>query len=119
MPHYNVRGDATRRPRPFRAISLKDPRGGECARQRNPRRADSALAGLGIGDFNHTLKWSQLKSPLRGYVTIEDVGGAAQYSFSDFASDGTGEVHEMNAAYRQVGMMQEVALVGADRRQAQ
>jgi len=64
------------------------------------------LAASGIGDFRYILKWNELNSPLRRNVTIEDVGGAGLYLFSDLASGVTGEVHHVDAGYNLVGMKQ-------------
>jgi enoyl-[acyl-carrier protein] reductase I len=67
------------------------------------------LAASGIGDFRYILKWSELNSPLRRNVTIEDVGGAGLYFLSDLASGVTGEVHHVDAGYHVVGMKAEDA----------
>lgn len=64
------------------------------------------LAASGIGDFRYILKWNELNSPLRRNVTIEDVGGAGLYLFSDLASGVTGEVHHVDAGYNVIGMKQ-------------
>ena len=67
------------------------------------------LAASGIGDFRYILKWNELNSPLRGNVTIEDVGGAALYLLSDLAAAVTGEVHHVDAGYNVIGMKAEDA----------
>jgi enoyl-[acyl-carrier protein] reductase I len=64
------------------------------------------LAASGIGDFRYILKWNELNSPLRRNVTIDDVGGAGLYLFSELASGVTGEVHYVDAGYNLVGMKQ-------------
>jgi enoyl-[acyl-carrier protein] reductase I len=64
------------------------------------------LAARGIGDFNYILKWNQYNSPLRRNVTIEDVGGAGLYLFSDLSAGVTGEIHHVDAGYNLVGMKQ-------------
>ena len=64
------------------------------------------LAASGIGDFRYILKWNELNSPLRRNVTIEDVGGAGLYLFSDLSSGVTGEVHHVDSGYNLVGMKQ-------------
>jgi len=64
------------------------------------------LAASGIGDFRYILKWNELNSPLRRNVTIEDVGGAGLYLFSDLSAGVTGEVHHVDAGYNLVGMKQ-------------
>jgi len=64
------------------------------------------LAASGIGDFRYILKWNELNSPLRRNVTIDDVGGAGLYLFSELASGVTGEIHYVDAGYNLVGMKQ-------------
>jgi len=64
------------------------------------------LAASGIGDFRYILKWNEYNSPLRRNVTLEDVGGAGLYFFSDLSSGVTGEVHHVDAGYHSVGMKQ-------------
>jgi len=64
------------------------------------------LAASGIGDFRYILKWNEYNSPLRRNVTIDDVGGAGLYLFSDLSSGVTGEVHHVDAGYHVVGMKQ-------------
>jgi enoyl-[acyl-carrier protein] reductase I len=67
------------------------------------------LAASGIGDFRYIMKWNEYNAPLRRNVTIEDVGGAALYLLSDFASGVTGEIHHVDAGYNVVGMKAEDA----------
>lgn len=62
------------------------------------------LAASGIGDFRYILKWSEMNSPLRRGVTIEEVGGAATYLLSDLARGVTGEIHHVDCGYHVVGM---------------
>jgi enoyl-[acyl-carrier protein] reductase I len=62
------------------------------------------LASSAIGDFRYILKWSELNSPLRRNVTIDEVGGAAVYLFSNLASAVTGEIHHVDSGYNVVGM---------------
>ena len=64
------------------------------------------LAASGIGDFRYILKWNELNSPLRRNVTIDDVGGAGLYLFSDLSSGVTGEIHHVDAGYNVIGMKQ-------------
>jgi enoyl-[acyl-carrier protein] reductase I len=64
------------------------------------------LAASGIGDFRYILKWNEYNSPLRRNVTIEDVGGAGVYLFSDLSSGVTGEIHHVDAGYNLIGMKQ-------------
>ena len=64
------------------------------------------LAASGIGDFRYILKWNEFNSPLRRNVTIDDVGGAGLYLFSELSSGVTGEIHYVDAGYNLVGMKQ-------------
>jgi enoyl-[acyl-carrier protein] reductase I len=50
------------------------------------------LAASGIGDFGKILKFVEENAPLRRNVTIDDVGNAAVFLLSDFASGITGEI---------------------------
>jgi len=63
------------------------------------------LAASGIGDFRYILKWNELNAPMERNITIEDVGGAGLYLFSDLASGVTGEVHHVDGGYHAVGML--------------
>ena len=67
------------------------------------------LAASGIGDFRYILKWTELNSPLRRNVTIDDVGGAGVYLLSPLASGVTGEIHHVDAGYNVIGMKAEDA----------
>jgi enoyl-[acyl-carrier protein] reductase I len=62
------------------------------------------LAASGIGDFRYILKWSEVNSPLRRNVSLEDVGNAAIYLLSDLSRGVTGEVHHVDSGYHIVGM---------------
>jgi enoyl-[acyl-carrier protein] reductase I len=62
------------------------------------------LAASGIGDFRYILKWSEVNSPLRRNVSLEDVGNAAVYFLSDLSRGVTGEVHHVDSGYHIVGM---------------
>jgi enoyl-[acyl-carrier protein] reductase I len=62
------------------------------------------LAASGIGDFRYILKWSEVNSPLRRNVSLDDVGNAAIYLLSDLSRGVTGEVHHVDSGYHIVGM---------------
>ena len=106
MPHYNVMGvakaalEASVR---YLAADL-----GEKAIRVNAISAGpiKTLAASGIGDFRYILKWNELNSPLRRNVTIDDVGGAGLYLFSDLSWGVTGEIHHVDAGYNVIGMKQ-------------
>jgi len=62
------------------------------------------LAASGIGDFSQIMKWSEVNSPLKKVVTIEEVGNSAMYLLSHLSSGVTGEVHYVDAGYNIMGM---------------
>jgi len=62
------------------------------------------LAASGIGDFKNMLKWSELTSPMRQNVSIDDVGNAALYLLSDWAAGVTGQIHYVDAGANTQGM---------------
>jgi enoyl-[acyl-carrier protein] reductase I len=104
MPHYNVMGVA----KAALEASVR-----YLAADLGPRNirvnAISAgpiktLAASGIGDFRYILKWNEYNSPLRRTVTIDEVGDAGMYFFSDLSRGTTGEIHHVDAGYHVVGM---------------
>jgi enoyl-[acyl-carrier protein] reductase I len=104
MPHYNVMGvakaalEASVR---YLAADLGEQNIRVNAISAGPIRT---LAAAGIGDFRYILKWSELNTPLRRNVTIDEVGGAAVYLLSDLSRSVTGEIHHVDAGYHVVGM---------------
>ena len=62
------------------------------------------LAGAGITDSRAMYAYQRDHAPLRRSVTIEDVGGAALYLFSDLSNGVTGEVHYVDAGYNIISM---------------
>jgi enoyl-[acyl-carrier protein] reductase I len=63
------------------------------------------LAASGVGDFRYILKWNELNAPLERNITIEDVGGAGLYLFSDLGRGVSGETHHVDGGYHAVGML--------------
>lgn len=112
MPHYNVMGVAKA------ALEASVRYLAEDLGRKNIRvNAISAgpmktLAASGIGDFRYILRWSQLNSPLRRAITLDDLGGAGLYLLSDLASGVTGEVHHVDAGYNAIGMLAVDAVPG-------
>jgi len=104
MPHYNVMGVAKA------ALETSVKYMAEDLGKKNIRvNAISAgpiktLAASGIGDFRYILKWNELNSPLRRNVSQGEVGKAAVFLLSDFASGVTGENLHVDAGYHVVGM---------------
>jgi len=92
MPHYNVMGVA----KAALETSVK-----YMAEDAGPIKT---LAASGIGDFRYILKWNELNSPLRRNVSQGEVGKAAVFLLSDFASGVTGENLHVDAGYHVVGM---------------
>jgi enoyl-[acyl-carrier protein] reductase I len=60
------------------------------------------LAAAGIGGFGKILKFVEENSPLRRNVTIDDVGNAAAFLLSDFASGITGEITYVDGGFNTV-----------------
>ena len=57
------------------------------------------LAASGVGDFRKLMEKSALGALLRRNVTQDEVGNAAVYLLSDWASGVTGEVHYVDAGF--------------------
>jgi len=60
------------------------------------------LAASGIKDFGSILKFVEQYAPLRRNVTIEDVGNAAAFLFSDLAAGITGQITHVDAGFSSV-----------------
>jgi enoyl-[acyl-carrier protein] reductase I len=104
MPHYNVMGPAKAALEAsvrYLAVDLGDQNIRVNALSAGPART---LAASGIGDFRYILKWNQYNAPLKRNITLEDVGGAAVYLFSDLSSGVTGETHHVDCGYHAIGM---------------
>jgi enoyl-[acyl-carrier protein] reductase I len=105
MPNYNVMGvakaalEASVR---YLAVDL----GGDGIRvnaiSAGPMRT---LAGSAIASARTVFKWQGEHAPLRRNITLDDVGGAALYLFSDLSRGVTGEVHHVDAGYNVIGMV--------------
>jgi enoyl-[acyl-carrier protein] reductase I len=112
MPHYNVMGVAKAALEASVRYLAED-----LGRKKIRVNAMSAgpmktLAASGIGDFRYILRWSQLNSPLRRALTLDDLGGAGLYLLSDLSSGVTGEVHHVDAGYNAIGMLAVDAVPG-------
>ncbi|MBX3082363.1 MAG: enoyl-ACP reductase [Anaerolineae bacterium] len=66
--------------------------------------AIKTLAAAGIAGFRDMLRFSEVSSPLRKLVTTEDVGNAALWLCSPYASAITGEVLYVDAGYNIMGL---------------
>lgn len=60
------------------------------------------LAAAGIGGFGKILKFVEENAPLRRNVTIDDVGNAAAFLLSNYASGITGEITYVDAGFSTV-----------------
>lgn len=109
MPHYNVMGVAKAALETSVKYMAKD-----LGRDHIRVNAISAgpiktLAASGIGDFRYILKWNEYNAPIRRNITIDEVGGAAVYLFSDLSTGVTGEIHHVDGGYNIIGMKLEDA----------
>ena len=104
IPHYNTMGvakaalEATVR---YLAAELGDKNIRINAISSGPIKT---MAASGIGGFNYMLKYSEINSPLRRNMTIEDNGKTALYLLSDMSDGMTGEVLHLDGGYHVVGM---------------
>ncbi|RMA97907.1 enoyl-ACP reductase FabI [Hydrogenothermus marinus] len=62
------------------------------------------VAASGIDQFSAIQKMSEERAPLKKSVSIEEVGNAALFLCSDFASGITGEILHVDAGYNVIGM---------------
>lgn len=62
------------------------------------------LAGAVIGGSRKTFKYTNLASPLRRPVELEELGNTGLYLLSDLSSAVTGEVHYVDCGFNAVGM---------------
>ncbi len=60
------------------------------------------LAAAGIGGFGKILKFVEENAPLRRNVTIDEVGNAAAFLLSDYASGITGEIAYVDGGFNTV-----------------
>jgi enoyl-[acyl-carrier protein] reductase I len=104
LPHYNVMGVAKAALEASVRYLAADLGGGKIRVNAISAGPIKTLAASGIGDFRYILKWSEVNSPLRRNVSLEDVGNAAIYFLSDLSRGVTGEVHHVDSGYHIVGM---------------
>jgi enoyl-[acyl-carrier protein] reductase I len=62
------------------------------------------LAGAAVGDARTVFKWNRAHAPLKKYIELDHVGGAALYLLSDLSGGVTGEIHFVDAGFNVVGM---------------
>jgi enoyl-[acyl-carrier protein] reductase I len=104
LPHYNVMGVAKAALEASVRYLAADLGGNNIRVNAISAGPIKTLAASGIGDFRYILKWSEVNSPLRRNVSLEDVGNAAIYLLSDLSHGVTGEVHHVDSGYHIVGM---------------
>jgi enoyl-[acyl-carrier protein] reductase I len=104
LPHYNVMGVAKAALEASVRYLAADLGGNNIRVNAISAGPIKTLAASGIGDFRYILKWSEVNSPLRRNVSLEDVGNAAIYLLSDLSRGVTGEVHHVDSGYHIVGM---------------
>jgi enoyl-[acyl-carrier protein] reductase I len=104
LPHYNVMGVAKAALEASVRYLAADLGGNNIRVNAISAGPIKTLAASGIGDFRYILKWSEVNSPLRRNVSLEDVGNAAVYFLSDLSRGVTGEVHHVDSGYHIVGM---------------
>jgi enoyl-[acyl-carrier protein] reductase I len=104
LPHYNVMGVAKAALEASVRYLAADLGGNNIRVNAVSAGPIKTLAASGIGDFRYILKWSEVNSPLRRNVSLEDVGNAAVYFLSDLSRGVTGEVHHVDSGYHIVGM---------------
>jgi enoyl-[acyl-carrier protein] reductase I len=104
LPHYNVMGVAKAALEASVRYLAADLGGSNIRVNAISAGPIKTLAASGIGDFRYILKWSEVNSPLRRNVSLEDVGNAAIYLLSDLSRGVTGEVHHVDSGYHIVGM---------------
>ena len=68
------------------------------------------LAGAGITDARMMFAYQQKHSPLHRGVTLDELGGAALYLWSDLSTGVTGEIHFVDSGYNIIAMPQPDAL---------
>ena len=61
------------------------------------------LSASGIGDFGQVLKWQESTSPLRGNLTLDQLGPTATFLLSDLSAAITGETVHVDMGYHIMG----------------
>ncbi len=69
------------------------------------------LAAKGIHGFDTLLKVTEIRSPLKRNITLQEVGNAGLYFASDLSSAVTGEIHHVDCGMHSVALTQEDAYI--------
>jgi enoyl-[acyl-carrier protein] reductase I len=112
MPHYNVMGVAKAALEASVRYLAVDLGGSKIRVNAISAGPVKTLASSAIGDFRYILKWNELNAPLKGNVTLDQIGGGGLYLLSDLGSGVSGEVLHVDSGYHVVGMLAVDAVEG-------
>lgn len=104
MPHYNVMGVAKAAlESSVRYLSSDLGKKGirVNAISAGPMRT---LSGAGVGGAREIFNYAEKFSPLRGKLSLDNVGSAGLYLLSDLSLGVTGEIHYVDLGYNTIGM---------------
>ena len=62
------------------------------------------LSGAGVGGAREIYNYAEKYSPLKGKLSLENVGSAGLYLLSDLSKGVTGEIHYVDLGYNIIGM---------------
>ena len=62
------------------------------------------LSGAGVGGAREIFNYAEKFSPLRGKLSLDNVGSAGLYLLSDLSLGVTGEIHYVDLGYNTIGM---------------
>ena len=62
------------------------------------------LSGAGVGGAREIFNYAEKYSPLKGKLSLENVGSAGLYLLSDLSKGVTGEIHYVDLGYNIIGM---------------
>ncbi len=73
------------------------------------------LAAKGISGFDLLYKITEMRSPMKRNVSLEEVGNSGLYLVSDLSTGVTGEIHHVDCGYHSVATVrQDAKLAGVD-----
>ena len=62
------------------------------------------LSGSGVGGGRETFNYAEKHSPLKGRLSLKNIGSAGLYLLSDLSKGVTGEIHYVDLGYNIIGM---------------
>jgi enoyl-[acyl-carrier protein] reductase I len=62
------------------------------------------LSGAGVGGAREIYNYAEKHSPLKGHLSLDNVGSAGLYLLSDLSKGVTGEIHYVDLGYNIIGM---------------